>query len=166
MARAELKILVSRAQLAAFFGVAPNTISKWKKEGMDAEVSRGRYDLKQAFDWWMTNRVAPDEDAKAKKDRWEAELKEAKAQLERLKLEREKGELLPRADIAQLWAARVHEVKTGLLSLMRKLPPRLEGLSKREMAAVIEDEIYALLERYARQGPYTPKTGRGRGRKK
>lgn len=150
------QILVSRKQVAEFFGVAPNTISHWKRQGLDAEVKRGVYDLKKVFDWWLGHRVVQDEDAKAKKDKWEAELKEARAQLEKLKLERERGELIPRAEIAKLWAARVHEVKTGLLSLVRKLPPRLEGLTKQEMAAVIEDEIYTLLERYARQGPYTP----------
>lgn len=159
------QILVSRKQVADFFEVAPNTISHWKRQGLDAEVKRGVYDLKKVFDWWLEHRVVQDKDAKAKKDKWEAELKEAKAQLEKLKLERERGELIPRVEIAKLWAARVHEVKTGLLSLVRKLPPRLEGLTKREMAAVIEDEIYALLELYARQGPYTPKTRVSLGKK-
>jgi len=104
--------------------------------------------------------------SKEERERWETALKAAKAQLELIKLERERGEFIPRAEIAKLWAMRAAEVKAGLMSLVRKLPPQLAGLTRHEMAAIIENEVYALLERYTRDGPYTPKRRANAARKR
>jgi hypothetical protein len=64
---------------------------------------------------------------------------------------------LIRADaVHDEWVNRIIELKTGLLSFSKKLPPLLEGLGKREMQIILEQEIRFLLLQYSRDGQYTP----------
>jgi len=142
----ELEIILNTMQMARALGKSEATVRR-----MDlVREGRGRWRLFASLE-----RVRKT-GTKEEKERWETELKAAKAQLEQIKLERERGELIPRAEIAKLWAMRAAEVKAGLMQLIRKLPPRLEGLEKEEMAEIIREEVYTVLKRYTRKGPYTP----------
>ena len=142
----EIEIIFNTMQMARALGKSEATVRR-----MDlVREGRGRWRLFASLE-----RVRKT-GTKEEKERWETELKAAKAQLEQIKLERERGELIPRAEIAKLWAMRAAEVKAGLMQLVRKLPPRLEGLEKEEMAEIIREEVYAVLKRYTRKGPYTP----------
>ncbi|HDN80681.1 MAG TPA: hypothetical protein ENG33_09500 [Chloroflexi bacterium] len=144
--KGEIEIVLNTMQMARALGKSEATVRR-----MDlVREGRGRWRLFASLE-----RVRKT-GTKEEKERWETELKAAKAQLEQIKLERERGELIPRAEIAKLWAMRAAEVKAGLMQLVRKLPPRLEGLEKEEMAEIIREEVYAVLKRYTRKGPYTP----------
>ena len=147
-------LLVSTAQLARLLDVSVYTIRGWAREEGLPRLRPGVFRLGEALRWWR-ERVSKRSD-KAELERWTAEYRKAKAQLAQMKLEVERGELIPRAEIAKLWAMRAAEVKAGLMQLVRKLPPRLEGLEKEEMAEIIREEVYAVLKRYTRKGPYTP----------
>ena len=147
-------LLVSTAQLARLLGVSVYTIRGWAREEGLPRVRPGVFELGKALRWWR-ERVSK-RGGKAELEHWTTQYRKVKAQLEQIKLERERGELIPRAEIAKLWAMRAAEVKAGLMQLIRKLPPRLEGLEKEEMAEIIREEVYAVLKRYTRKGPYTP----------
>jgi hypothetical protein len=87
-----------------------------------------------------------------KKLKFEADLKESKAQIEQLRLEEIQGELIRADAVHDEWVNRIIELKTGLLSFSKKLPPLLEGLGKREMQIILEQEIRFLLLQYSRDG--------------
>jgi len=69
------------------------------------------------------------------------------------------GTLISRDEVYREWATRVGEVKGGLLNFSQRLSPVLEFKSRTEIAQILEEEIWELLNRYARAGKHTPRNG-------
>jgi hypothetical protein len=147
-------IALTAPELAAFFGVTQMTLTNWGKGGLP-KLARGRYELKACFDWWLENIQEPKAQTTTARDANERYW-QAKADNEEIKRDQARGDLLPVAEIMPEWAARVGEVKQGLLSLKTQLPPVLEGKTRNEIRDLIEKYAKALCEGYARNGKYTP----------
>ena len=132
------------------------TIYKWAKAGMP--MVEGKIDLEAAEAWRLANR--PVEGAsQAAQQRVESspvtpalpgalisgltaartEREEIKAQREKLKLKTEEGELVPAAEVREIWAAVITKLQTRLLLVPEKLP------FEREQKAIVDREIRSAL---------------------
>ena len=68
--------------------------------------------------------------------------------------EQAEGALIPRDEVATLWAARVVEVTSGLQGLADRLPPLLVGKDRAQIREIIHEEIWRLRDQYARSGKH------------
>lgn len=156
-------MLVTSDTLCQLFDVrSPGTLTKWKAAGAPGYVNRNEWDLKPFLRWWLDNihegTQAQDGDgtgtlAVAKLDYWRA-----KADGERLDVDKKRGALVTRGDIAAEWKWRVAEISSGLDMLALRLPPRLEGHNQAEMRRIIEEETDNLRRNYCREGRFCPQS--------
>lgn len=142
---------------ADFFGVTPRTLLDWAKKGAP-KVQRGWWDPKAIMEWRGSVESDSGENSLAvKKLKADVDYKEAKAIREQRMNQILEGEYVPVAEIETEWSRRVTEVKTGLLALTNKIAGQITDPDIRlEVEQVIRDEVYELLEQYARDGTYTP----------
>jgi len=151
------RIVATQKQLAEYLGRSERTISYYKNQGMPVNPD-GTYDL-DAIDAWIEAREKKgigqphgERPESGDKSGWEAVYKEMKARLAELELKKFQGEVISLEEVRRQWINRIIEVKTALLSLPRKIPPLLEGKEKRDMEAIIENEVRFILERFSRSG--------------
>ena len=154
------EVLLNSQKTAEFFGVTVKTLNEWAKQGCPKHA-RGWWNPKDIVAW---RGEATDEDTKeamsvlARKLKAEADYKEAKAAAAVRQNEILEGQFMPRDEIESQWARRVTELKAGLLALGNKIAGQIMDPDVRlEVERVITDEVYELLEQYARDGVYTPK---------
>ena len=140
--------------IGKFFGVSARTVRRWAQTKGCPKLQHGLYDLKAVHEWWLENirgdgeQQSPEiEDAKLEYWKW-------KAKREKISVQRLRGELFERREVAQQWALRVGEVTAGLSMLKDRLPPLVEGKPRSEVAAVVEEEVRLIREAYARRGKY------------
>jgi len=151
-------LMVSRVELATFFGVSSRTLTNWSRIGMP-RAARGRYDLRTVLDWWLENihesetkQETKDEPLLAAKRKYWA----AKATREEFRADAERGGLLPKEEVVAAWCARAAEMIALLQSLEDRLPSLLEGRSRAEMREIVQQEVYELRRAYVRAGTHTP----------
>ena len=150
-------IITNATETAAFFNVSRQTIYDWTKAGLP-KIGRGKYDLKAAFEWYTENILldrTPSEDedlTSAKRRYWQS-----KADMEALKVGREKEELIPVKEIQKKWADRAAEYKNGCFNLVYSLPPLLEGKPQSEIREVIEKQVWKMFDRVYREGRFCPR---------
>jgi phage terminase Nu1 subunit (DNA packaging protein) len=149
---------VATKQLARFFGLSARAVQLWAKDGCP-RLKHGRWDLKAVFDWWWEN-IAPDKLtsgsgdeslAKVRRDYWAI-----KKERERMRLELDNKDLIPRAKVEDDEAAKVAAVTSGLSLLIDRLPPLLEGRDRLGIRQTLHDEIWKLRDQFAREGRYDP----------
>ena len=149
--------IVDTKTAADFFGVSVRMIQKYHKDMGCPIVRRGWWDLKALFLWWLDNvyeqTVVRDDETVRKYAREGAKWK---AELARIKVQKEKGELFPRSEIAEQWALRVAEIRTGLLAYKMRLSALLEMKPKQEIEEIIDDENWHLFDNFTREGRFTP----------
>jgi len=151
-----MELIANTQQVADFFGVSRRSISNWGQSGCP-KLGRGKWNLKQVFDWWIQNIGAQrieerDEDLKkAKLEFWQA-----KGELEELKVKEKKKEVISREEVERAWAERVAVVVSGLNIFCDRLPPLLEGKDRAEMREIIKEEVMELRRAYVRAGEHTP----------
>jgi len=160
-------IVKGKKPVAEHFGITPRQVLNWEKQGMPRLGGR-RYDLVQIQLWRDQKQgIIPSRSPggagdprqgfltpQQGKDFQEERLKKAKAELIEMDVRLRRGELVELKKVETLFVARVIEVKTGLLSLPRSLPPELTACkNEREMEVVIFRRVRALLEAYSRQLP-------------
>jgi hypothetical protein len=92
-----------------------------------------------------------------KKEDADLRAKLAKAEKAEIELKKAKGELISKDEVIDQWARRVIIVKLGLLAFKDRLPPMLEGKTRKQISRIIESEVLELLRSYTEQGRYTPK---------
>lgn len=142
----------------------------WTKRQYYIRVKKGR--LKPASDSTVTAEAvdalvmaegrAPrtgEADAGESREQVDIELRKLRIERERMLVSQMAGTLISRDEVYREWAARVGEVKGGLLNFSQRLSPVLEFKSRTEIAQILEEEIWELLNRYARAGKYTPRSG-------
>jgi phage terminase Nu1 subunit (DNA packaging protein) len=154
-------------KVARHFGKSLRQVQRWAKQGMPV-LSGGRYDLMQIEAWRRLKKggrgpgVAGDPRrhgqldlvAENDKDYWDMRGKKAQAQQRELDLRKRRGELVERAEVEQLFIARIMAVKQGLLNLSRGLPPQLiHCKEEREMEVIVARAIRDLLESFSRPLP-------------
>jgi len=163
----ETNIVDSMDKVARHFGKSLRQVQRWAKQGMPI-LSGGRYDLMQIETWRRLKKGGrgpaarvdpwgqgqPDLVAENDKDYWDMRGKKAQAQERELNLRRKRGELVARAEVEQLFIARIMAVKQGLLNLSRGLPPQLiHCKEEREMEGIIARAVRDLLESFSRPLP-------------
>jgi len=139
-------LIVTQQEFSDLVGVTTRTIRTKIYEGMPS-LGRKGIPFVEAFNWWMRNILGEGEgesltDLKIEKFKIENELK-------RLQLLLQKGELIPRSEILQLFLERIATVKSGLLSLHRTLVPAISGKDEREVSVIVKRAVINLLNRYS-----------------
>ena len=138
---------VDAATLADLLGITPNRLNALARDGHVPKSGRGRFPIPEAtrvyVAWCRANpsgrRVANPDHADAK-----SRLTTAQAELAEAKLARERGELLPAADVRAEWTALATDLRARLLAI----PPRVAsalGLD-RDAAGRLDAEMRAALE--------------------
>lgn len=159
----EETVLFNSERTANFFSVTVKTLADWAKQGCPKHA-RGWWDPKAILTWRGEVTDADAKEAKsvaARKLQADADYKEAKAAHAIRQNEILAGQFIPREAIEDHWARRVIELKTGLLALGNKIAGQITDPDIRlEVEQVITDEVYELLEQYARDGTYTPKAAK------
>lgn len=141
------------AQTAAdFFGVSKRTVQHWSKENGCPKARHGLYDIRAMFSWWK-DFVGTVQDSPATED-VKQEYWRAKSQLEKMKVEKERGNLLSKDEVGPIWLARTAEISSGMAALSKRLPPLLDGLTVAEMQKTIDKEVAKLKETFCRTGRF------------
>lgn len=163
-------------ELASATGKSLPTIYRWKKWGLE-ELRQfdDTFDVEEVLQWAKKikrknlnkNRQKMDFQAReldepAKKQnedfdneleeeaKWSNEYRKYKAIKERIGVEKLQGQLVDRTEMETLFADRAREVKKQLLSLGKRLAPRLEGLPPREIETEITKETTRICLNYSR----------------
>lgn len=137
---------VNRVQLGELLGVHPDTVTDYVRQGMPMVTAGGAgregvYDAVACLTWWRSRQ------GKNATEAAKARALEASAELNELKLQQQRGDLLPRTQVilegqayTKAWAAQV-----------RNLAPRLEqaGLIRREDLAGVQALLREVLTEIA-----------------
>jgi len=148
-------------QVAAHFKRTVRTIRNWAGRGMPQEVDG--YDLLKIEQWALAKRIIknpvtpveqfePLQDQETVLDRshYEVEIKRLDSELKALKLQKETGVLVSKAEVERGWYDRAFEFKRELLSMARRLS--LKGAQKEapELYELIRQDAMEVLRKYSR----------------
>lgn len=139
----------SQREVAEWFGVSVQGVSKWLGNGMPKSPS-GAYDLRDVARWVVARKtgrtVSDDYERKLKAEADEREAKAAKAALD---LKIQTRQFRDVAEFREWYEAQVSVVKRSFLALERTLPPALEGRNAREMEPECRRQIRGVLAKLA-----------------
>jgi hypothetical protein len=152
------ELIVSTEQLARFFGVTPQAVNAWARNGCP-KIGRGKWDLKDVHEWWVENIHAAGSDA-PELLKLKAEHLREKIRYDRVKADEAEEKVMPKADFTDAWSWRMSEMKSGLLSLPLRLAPLVAGKTELETRKALENELWQILEKYSRDGKWTPSEGK------
>jgi len=154
-------IVRGKAAAAAHFNITVRQLANWEKAGMPGRSGRD-YDLVK-IQLWRDHKQGRGGGSDGRqeflspqrgKDFEDARLKKGRADLVEMAVRRQRGELLPRADIEKGEISNILTMKAGLMMLPRSLPPLLINcVAEREMEGVIRKAVYDLLWLYAKGAP-------------
>ena len=132
------KFIFSTADTCEFFDCSRETLSNWAEQGAP-KVSRGKWDIRELMEWRYGGNGGKDS-PEVRKLKAEADLKETKAQQEKIKLGVTKTEFIPayevKADLVRLLA----NLKKSLLAISHNVASNLGGISQ-EAAEMAKTEI-------------------------
>lgn len=119
---------LTAVELAEHFKVSERAVQQWAEAGMPYTPIKGkvyRYCWTDCFTWWLANRykgpVAPARGSKVPtKAESEARILNTKAEREQMKLERDRGLLVPTEEIAAEWLRVGEIIKNRVLTLAPK----------------------------------------------
>ncbi|NLI79539.1 MAG: terminase small subunit [Candidatus Riflebacteria bacterium] len=145
---------LTREDLAAALGVTVRTVTNWKQEALPRSKD-GTYDLPAVITWLVEREASRRAKAPARQEADDslAEYRRQKTRLVRLRFLREKGKLLPKAEMVKAFTDRAFEIGRALLQLGRRFSARVaakSGKTLREVEEIHEAEARKLLEDYAR----------------
>lgn len=147
-------MITGTAELADLFGVTKKTIAEWHLKGMP-KVKHGKWDLKQVFHWYLENIHKAEADtqelAEVKLAYWQA-----KTENEQAKADLAKKRTILVDDIVKAWTWRIQEVGNGLASIPMRVAPMLAHRPEKEVASILESEIWMIRDRFSRTGKFTP----------
>ena len=146
------KFLVSTEELAKIVHKQRRTVQRWRARGLPVRPD-GLIDLREFFLWYQETFC------KLPKSSLDKEIKKVKLEREKLALSLELGESLPRSQVEEEWAKRILEFKQGLIALEFRISGLLSDKTGKPRAVVqkiLREEVRDLLNRYARDGEYTP----------
>jgi len=148
-------VVKKQAQVAEFFGVTTHAVADWYRNG--APGGPGAYDLRELAAWRSAKSAKKIDDP-------DHEWKRHRADLAKIRLERERGALID-VDIHDSSILRLCTIfRAGLLASVSTLAAQLEGLNERERRDAIEqrcDEILDSVAANVRSG-LPPKTKKRR----
>jgi phage terminase Nu1 subunit (DNA packaging protein) len=146
----EKKFIFSTADTCEFFGISRETLSTWQKKGAPKEA-RGKWDIKAVMEWRYDGRHV--DSPETRKLKAEADLKEAKAAQEKIKLGVTKDEFIHtdvmKAELMRLFA----NMKKSLLAIshdvaadMATLDAEAAEIAKSKVDKRIHDALQELTE--------------------
>jgi len=151
----------SAKEVAAHFKRTVRTIRNWAGRGMPQEVDG--YDLLNIEKWALAEGVIKDpvtpveqfeplQDQETVLDRshYEVEIKRLDSELKTLKLQRETGELISRAEVERGWYTRAFAFKRELLSMARRLSLKGAGKEAPELYELLRQDAMEILNKYSR----------------
>ena len=133
----EEKFIFSTADTCQFFQISREALSSWQKKGAPKE-GRGKWNIKALMEWRYTGKNA--ESAETRKLRAEADLKEAKAAQEKIKLGVTKNEYIPADVIQQELVRLLGNLKKSLLAMGHNIASDLSGLDP-EIVTIAKNEV-------------------------
>lgn len=131
------RFVFSTADTCDFFGISRETLSNWQKKGAP-KVSRGKWNLKDLLQWRYKDDQR--ESPQLRKLRAEANLKEAKAEQEKIKLGVTKDEFLPVYEVQEDLTLLMTNLKKSLLALGHNVAIELNSLDA-DAAEVAKTEV-------------------------
>lgn len=147
--------LASTRAVAKFYDTNDREIRRWVAKGCPQDKP-GWYNLKHVNEWYLINiwrdikSEAEDESIlSSKRSYWKS-----KAIREETKVELEKKSVVNKNDVSKAWAARMAELKTGLLQLSDRLAPELDGQEFLVIRDIIHNAVCDLLKTYCRTGKF------------
>jgi len=145
-------VTLTTSEIMDIFDVGSSgTLTKWKKIGADiAEVGRNKWGLKEFLNFFLENIYTRFDSEMFKEDRQRYE--KARADKMEIQVSMLKGDVMPKEEIHQGWAARMAVIINGLTIYQDRLPPLLEGKTKGEMRDIIKTENNRLRDWYCEQG--------------
>ena len=141
--------ITSQTAAADYCGVSARTMRNWEKEH-SVKDSRGNYIL-ATLDQLRINQTGDGGSSSIKKRLLvaDAEHKELRSELVKIEIDSRTGKLIPIEEIDRQRVSRIIEVRRVLMSLVRKLPAKLQNLNVHRMQEVCRDEIYRCLDIFA-----------------
>lgn len=133
----EGKFIFSTADTCQFFQISRETLSEWQKKGAP-KVSRGKWDIKALMEWRYTGKNA--ESLETRKLKAEADLKEAKAAQEKIKLGVTKTEFVPATVIQTELSRLLANLKKSLLAIGHNVASDLASMDS-EMVTIAKNGI-------------------------
>lgn len=138
--------------LAEKYGVDDRTLRTYRDEGGIDIYNEAEVELYMESLGVSNN--APDEfvdkdafiEMKFKKLTHETNLKESESILKDLLVKEKQGDLINVNEVAELQTQIASKCKAQLKKLILSLPPRLEGLTVKEMSKIIEESVFETLE--------------------
>lgn len=153
----EKQFIFSTQETCDFFGVSRESLSAWERKGAPKE-GRGKWDLRKLVEWRYGG--GQKESPESRKLRAEADLKEAKARQELIKLGVTEEEFIPTktvtADLQRLFVV----LKRSLLAIGHDVATDLNSFDVEaalEAKKVVDNRISEALEQMSRSGIYNAK---------
>lgn len=148
------KFIFSTADTCDFFGISRETLSSWHKKGAP-KAARGKWNLKALLNWRYKseNKESP----QLRKLRAEADLKEAKAKQEQIKLGVTKDEFLPVYEVREDLTLLMTNLKKSLLAIGHNVAIELNSLDAdaAEVAKTeVDKRVHEALEELSKGGTY------------
>lgn len=133
----ENKFVFTTADACEFFQISRETLSRWEKKGAPKE-GRGKWNLKNVMEWRFDGKHS--ESAETRKLKAEADLKEAKAETEKIKLGVTKGEYIPAYQVKAELTRLLANLKKSLLKISHNVASDL-GTMEPELAKIAKNEV-------------------------
>ena len=138
----ELRLSVSN--IADLFGVTERSIANWAAEGMPFVRIKGkvnRYPWRPCLEWWLANRytgptAADRPNRPPSKAESEARLLNIKTEREQMRLDTERGLLIPLEAIEPAWLQASGIVKDRVLGIANALKLAIPALTQHEVEKV------------------------------
>ena len=133
----EIKFIFSTADTCEFFQISRETLSTWQKKGAP-KAGRGKWNIKALMEWRFDGKHT--DSPEVRKLKAEADLKEAKAAQEKIKLSVKKDEFVNvfvvRSELTRLLA----NLKKNLLAMGHQVASNLASLDM-EAAELTKSEV-------------------------
>lgn len=167
--------MLTRRELASLLGVHMQTVTKWEREGMPI-AERGRRGKASLYSevavraWIAAREEAAQNGSRLDVTQERARKERAQAQLAEQKYQQLAGELLPKEDVAKVWAAEIAGARSVLLAVPTTYADRayraatLHGVGAVE--EVLRDAIHEVLRELADPERATPRPRSSAARKK
>ena len=151
-------------EIATLFKRAESTIRDWAVRSKARKVkdgNRAKYYLPDIFEFYEAEIASALRGHDDNLDKVRAELERVKLEKEKINLAVLKGEYVKKEQVEIEWAQRASELRQGLIALEYRLASQLANkrLSVSRVRELIRSEILSLLEAYTKEGEYTPQVG-------
>ena len=133
----EKKFIFSTSDTCEFFQIARETWSRGEKKGAP-KAERGKWDIKKVMEWRFDGKHT--ESPETRKLKAEADLKEAKAAQEKIKLSVKKEEFIPAYQVQSELTRLLTNLKQSLVKIGHNVASDLAALDS-DVAAIAKNEV-------------------------